>query len=284
MEDLSSSPNLHPTEPTNSSSSPSPLPILTKETVQENPTTTCKPQGKSRYPSLEANPDTAAKLKRFAQRQFIAGFDNTRVEWPVKGAFPEIESGHPYKQAVERVRKFYGIWKSHGLKHAPKCYERWVLSQPENERERLAQCTDFKELRCALSAAYDVEWASYIFSWATSVVSFQDCSSLGQEFLKYCTIQLMVRAHLTALRQKSSSPSPELAKFDRRYLLASFDGLHTHEKWRNLTVEDFPFRSVPALRKRACLRRVDMNADSDGDVEIEGEQPRTKAPAHRSPD
>lgn len=184
MEAQGRSPDLRRTGPADSSSSQSPPPVLTKETGQESPTTTRKSQGKTRYPLLEADPDTAAKLKRFAQRQFIAGLDNSRLEWPVKETIPEISPGQLHKEAVERARNWYSIWKSHSLNHAPKCYERWVLSQPEHERERLAQCADFKELRCVLNAAYDVEWTSYILSWATKVVSFQDCSALGQEFLK----------------------------------------------------------------------------------------------------
>lgn len=78
----------------------------------------------------------------------------------------------------------------------------------------------------------------------------------------------IIRSRLTHLYYNLGRKEQSLSKFDRRYLLASFDALHTLDAWTDLRVSDFPLRQHHVPRSRLPKLQIDMNDDSDDGVEF----------------
>ena len=53
-------------------------------------------------------------------------------------------------------------------------------------------------------------------------------------------------------------------KHSREYLLAAIDGLRSKEKWRGLTIRDFPIKEQSASTVKNKRFKLDMEEDSDG--------------------
>ena len=59
---------------------------------------------------------------------------------------------------------------------------------------------------------------------------------------------------------------PHLRKYTRAHELEFFDGLFKYERFKNLSVDDFPARQVPLSKQSTPRATVDPNEDSDGEV------------------
>jgi hypothetical protein len=77
-------------------------------------------------------------------------------------------------------------------------------------------------------------------------------------------VQLVSRARLHSLHRQSRN-DPKLWKHSREYLLAAIDGLRTKEKWRNLSLEDFPLSNQSASCVKNKRFRLNLDEDSDGE-------------------
>jgi hypothetical protein len=229
------------------------------------------------------NKEAFDMLEHHARRQFIASLDNRCLTWPVERTFEGMLPSHPtYTEAVQKVRELYKTWKNRSLELAERHFHTWLLSKPRDE-EDWQQCIDFKRLRSVLTEDFDPWWVLIIFPWANVAVSYDDCTKLGKYFLKCklnilyyiiqinlldCTIQLIVRARLTALHRTKPRQLWQLARYDREFLLQCFDDLHNQHTFKGrLSINDFPPRRVPVARMRVSRKRTDINGDSDGEPE-----------------
>ena len=74
-------------------------------------------------------------------------------------------------------------------------------------------------------------------------------------------MQLVSRARFHARRCRTD---PKFMKHSREYLLAAIDGLRSKEKWRGLTIRDFPIKEQSASTVKNKRFKLDMEEDSDG--------------------
>lgn len=74
-------------------------------------------------------------------------------------------------------------------------------------------------------------------------------------------VQLVIRTRLWSLRE-TRPDDPKFAKYDRQSLIRTYDCLF-NRKFANLSVEDFPLRTKPPVRKTQ-RSTINMNEDSDG--------------------
>ncbi|PYH93073.1 hypothetical protein BO71DRAFT_410451 [Aspergillus ellipticus CBS 707.79] len=210
------------------------------------------------------NKEAFHTLEQNARRQFISSLDNRSLTWPVEETFPRMSPSHEvYQTAIQKVRELYKTWKSRSLHLAEMHFMNWLQFKPDGEQWQ--KCTDFQELSKGLSDDFEPAWVPRVFLWASPAVSYDDCSKLGKFFPEYSTIQLMVRTRLTALHNAWPTDLPNLAKYDRPWLLMCFDALHTQSTFKErLSVMDFPLQEVPLSRTRISTRDIDIDADGTG--------------------
>jgi hypothetical protein len=122
------------------------------------------------------------RLESYTRRWYITTFSNQNVEQPIQAAFPYMSPNHAvYRQAVQRVRSLYKSYKSRTLQDAEKWFSRWLAGKGNGN---YAAETSFKVLKGRLSGAFQLEWLSQVFTWATSSIDFKACTPRGRRFLK----------------------------------------------------------------------------------------------------
>ncbi|KAA8642565.1 hypothetical protein EYZ11_010760 [Aspergillus tanneri] len=166
-----------------------------------------------------------------------------------------------YQEFEKRVRDLYKSWKNKTLDNAVLTFRRWG-QLPGNEG--VFDCEDQKALRKIISNNYVPSWSAEIFTFAHQVISYQECTELGKRWLRYVTIQLMLRTRLNELYDfKYKGKSESLSKHNRSYLLAAFDALHKLHTFSDMSLDDFPFCQTHGPRPRVRRYVVDINEDTE---------------------
>ncbi|PWY66465.1 hypothetical protein BO70DRAFT_366533, partial [Aspergillus heteromorphus CBS 117.55] len=195
------------------------------------------------------------QLTLCARRQFIATLDNKRVTWPVEQAFPGLSATRDmYKNAVTRVRDLYKTWKNKSLDLALRKFNNWILTLTPRQAHKIRASMDFILVNQAIASRFELSWVFDIFPWAQQVISIDDCSTLGQDWLKYITTQLMTMTYFASLTEQDFMHCSKLRtynKWNRHAVLHMFDDLHTCKRFQDkLSIGDFPQRLKPAFRIR----------------------------------
>ena len=86
-------------------------------------------------------------------------------------------------------------------------------------------------------------------------------------------VQIAVRAHLSHLFHRLGSDpfdtGANISKYNRTHLLSAFDSFHEINKWKGITISDFPMRiSVSAQPRRRRYRLYNPNDDPEFDPEL----------------
>ncbi|PYH93711.1 hypothetical protein BO71DRAFT_399541 [Aspergillus ellipticus CBS 707.79] len=218
------------------------------------------------------------KLTQFARRQFLSSLNNSQLQWPIETTFKGLKPSHSiYREAERRIRELFKTWKFRTLHLAEQQAYEWLDCLSPKQRNRVEWCSDFNQLYQAFDSTYEIRWSADIFIWAQEAVSVDNCSELGRKWLKYSTLQLMTRAYLTkqhaklrsmpeVIKKEKRDYIAQMHKWDREYLVKTFDSLHTRKEFRKLSVADFPFRAVPGTRIRGHRSQIDMNDEPNGGI------------------
>jgi len=75
----------------------------------------------------------------------------------------------------------------------------------------------------------------------------------------------MTHAQITTLFE--TYRTIDLMKYNIDHFKDFYDGLYKYKKFKKLSLEDFPMRSVPRHSKRSKRKVYNPNDDSDGEVD-----------------
>jgi hypothetical protein len=221
------------------------------------------------------------ELEAYNRQHYCVGLNKEFYDGPATIVLKDMPRSNPFfRNALKKTSRDYKNWKGTNIKRIRAAVEAWAKSHADC---RARESQDFAEIKELINADFEWHWLDNVFPFIAPAVDFDECSKLGMNFLQYkwqlafdhtgkglsrqldTCIQLMTYARMTALFE--ANRTIDLMKYDIEHLKDFYNGLYKYKKFKNLSLEDFPMRSVPRYSKRSKRKVYDPNDNSNGEVD-----------------
>ncbi|KKZ63871.1 hypothetical protein EMCG_01824 [[Emmonsia] crescens] len=204
-----------------------------------------------------------ADLDRLARQYYICHLDRNVADVVVSKVISHVPHfAAAFVDARRKVLNLFKTWKNLTLKNAAVWFNNWVKIESNAEFRNV---TCMVTLQGILNQRFQLHMVSAVFHFADEVIDFIKCTKQGKNWLKYAFVQLVTCARLHQMREDDKTV-PELAEYDRGWLLKFYDNLHQKKEFQGVSVKDFPLRTDRLSRRPSSRRYQDINDDPTADL------------------